>query len=125
MLWRTLDFHYDGEISSFNGLNIEIKDLTPNENIIKCLEYNKEKAIIKLSEPLYEIKESLWHDVLEENPITNFLSDALREILNCEIGIIKSGILNRGIKKGAVTKKKLLEICPSPLSPTNISFYRI
>jgi len=82
------------------------------------LSVNKEKAINKLSIPLYEINVDLWHDVVEENPITNLLADALVDVLKCDIGIINSGVLNGGIKKGGVSVKKLIEICPSPLNPT-------
>ncbi len=42
----------------------------------------------------------------------------LKTLLKTDIGLINSGILNGGIKSGAVTRKKLLEICPSHLNPT-------
>lgn len=111
-------FDYDGHISNTSGVNVNVDSIEPDMNILFSLKASREKAVSKLSEPLYEIEESLWHDVVEENPITNLLADSLRTMYNCQLGIINSGVLNGGIKKGAVTKKKLLEICPSPLNPT-------
>lgn len=70
-----LDFEYDEGIKSFEGVNIAINGSAPNVSITKSLEVNKKKAIKKLSEPLYEIRVNLWHDVVEENPMSNFLAD--------------------------------------------------
>ncbi|GFZ32936.1 putative metallophosphoesterase YunD [Clostridium zeae] len=106
------------KIEIIEGKNINISNCKVCDDIIKVLKENKEKAIDKLSKPLYELDRNLWHDVVEENPMTNLLADALVDVLKCDLGIINSGVLNGGIRKGKVTLKKLLEICPSPLNPT-------
>lgn len=98
--------------------NIRTLECFSNEKIIDILKQNKEKAIVTLSKNLYNIDTDLWHDVVEENPITNLLTDALVDIFKTDIGIINSGVINGGIRKGGVSRKKLLEICPSPLNPT-------
>ena len=72
-------------------------------------------ANANLGVPLYRIEKEMWHDVVEENPITNLLADAIKDVFGCEIGLI-----NSGIRKGDVSFKKLIEICPSPLNPTYI-----
>ncbi len=87
-------------------------------NILKLIEKNKKIANDNLGISLYNIHRDMWHDVLEENPITNLLADAIRDVFNCDIALINSGIMNSGIKKGKVSFKKLIEICPSPLNPT-------
>ena len=107
-------------IKHFSSENLSTKDLPLQNKMLKEISKQKEIAIEVLSKPLYAIEKTLWHDVIEENPITNLLADALRDVLPCDISIINSGILNGGIKKGFVSKKKLLEICPSPLNPTYI-----
>jgi 2',3'-cyclic-nucleotide 2'-phosphodiesterase (5'-nucleotidase family) len=48
------------------------------------------------------------------------LADSLKHLLKTEIGIINSGVLNCGVRKGAVTKKLLHKMCPSPLNPTYV-----
>lgn len=98
--------------------NIDVEDERQDKNIMNLLKTNKEKAIDALSVPLYKIKKDLWHDVIEENLITNLLADALKDVFNTDIGLINSGILNGGIRKGNVSIKKLIDICPSPLNPT-------
>ncbi len=101
------------------GENINVEKFDQSKEILDILRTNKEKAIDKLGKPLYSIHKDLWHDVAEENPMTNLLADALTDTLKCEIGIINSGVLNGGIRKGGVSVKKLLELCPSPLNPTS------
>lgn len=108
----------DKKVELIEGKNISIEGCSSSEDIIQILKENKEKAIDNLSKPLYSINVDLWHDVIEENPMTNLLADALVDVLNCDIGIINSGVLNGGIRKGPVSIKKLLEVCPSPLNPT-------
>jgi 5'-nucleotidase len=108
----------DKKVELIEGKNILIEGCSSSEDIIQILKENKEKAIDNLSKPLYSIDVDLWHDVIEENPMTNLLADALVDVLNCDIGIINSGVLNGGIRKGPVSIKKLLEVCPSPLNPT-------
>ena len=98
--------------------NIKIEERYPNENIINILKENKEKAIVSLSKNLYNINADLWHDVVEENPMTNLLADALVDVFKTDIGIINSGVINGGIRKGGVSRKKLIEICNSPLNAT-------
>lgn len=108
----------NGAVKLLESSNINIEDVESDGDIIKILKENKEKAIDNLSNHLYNIDADLWHDVIEENPITNLLADALFDVLRCDLAIINSGVINGGIRKGSVTNKKLLEICPSPLNPT-------
>ncbi len=113
-----LEVHKDG-VELLEGKNINITQENECDGIIDILKTNKEKAIDVLSEPLYELNRDLWHDVTEENPMTNLLADALRDLLKCDLGVINSGILNGGIRQGNVTMKKLIELCPSPLNPSS------
>ncbi|QAA33465.1 bifunctional metallophosphatase/5'-nucleotidase [Clostridium manihotivorum] len=106
-------------VKLIDGENIAIEKCDQDAEINRVLKVNKEKAIDVLGKPLYEINEDLWHDIVEENPMTNFLADALADVLKCDLSLINSGVLNGGIRKGAVSLKKLLEICPSPLNPTS------
>ncbi|WP_315118146.1 bifunctional UDP-sugar hydrolase/5'-nucleotidase [uncultured Clostridium sp.] len=108
----------DGKIMSFSEENLEVEDITPDSEIIKELSKQKEIAVEVLSQPLYKLERHIWHDVVEENPMTNLIADALRDVIPCNLSIINSGIVSGGIRKGDVSNKKLLEIGPSPLNPT-------
>jgi len=106
------------KVELLEAKNIRTYECLFNEKIIDILKENKEKAIVTLSKNLYNIDVDLWHDVVEENPITNLLADALVDVFKTDIGLINSGVINGGIRKGGVSRKKLLEICHSPLNPT-------
>lgn len=115
-----IEFDFIQGLKECTGFNLNVEKLDSNVDILRSLKDNKRKAIENLSEPLFSIRRDMWHDVVEENPITNLLADALRDVLKCDIGIINSGVINGGIRRGKVSRKKLIEICPSPLNPTYI-----
>ena len=108
-----------GKVKLIEGSNIDIHQCKESDEVLELIKRNREKAIDILSVPFCKIEKDLWHDVVEENPMTNFLADALREELKCELGIINSGVMQGGLKKGNISRKKIIEICPSPLNPTS------
>ena len=108
----------DGKVSLVHSETIATKEAEIDERILSILKENKEKAEDVLSRPLYNLVQPLWHDVIEENPMSNLIADGLRVMLNCEIGLINSGIVNAGAFN-KLSNKKLIEICPSPLNPTS------
>ncbi|QFF97762.1 bifunctional metallophosphatase/5'-nucleotidase [Psychrobacillus glaciei] len=108
----------DGEVKLLHSKTISSKNAEKDDNILALLKSNKEKAIEVLSQPIYPLLQPLWHDVIEENPLTNLIADGLKDMLNCDIGLINSGICNAGVFN-ELSKKKLIEICPSPLNPTS------
>ncbi|WMJ87167.1 bifunctional metallophosphatase/5'-nucleotidase [Anaerocolumna sp. MB42-C2] len=108
----------DNKVELLSGENFDTTNCNVCNDIIKILNTNKEKALDELSKPLYRIETDLWHDVAEENPMTNLLADALADVLKCDLGLINSGVINGGVRKGNVTLKKILDLCPSYLNPT-------
>ncbi|WP_404452197.1 5'-nucleotidase C-terminal domain-containing protein [Virgibacillus necropolis] len=108
----------DGKVELLHSMNLSTVSIEMDQEIVAILKRNKEKAIEVLSQPLYTIGQPLWHDVIEENPITNLIADGLKDMLNCDIGLINSGIVNAGVFN-YLSNKKLIEICPSPLNPTS------
>ncbi|MDQ0483193.1 bifunctional metallophosphatase/5'-nucleotidase [Guptibacillus hwajinpoensis] len=107
----------NGSLELLASSTIPTSKAMENEEIKGILASSKEEAIAHLSKPLYSVATPLWHDVIEENPITNLIADGLKDRFRCEIGIINSGIVNGGLVD-FVSNKKLIEICPSPLNPT-------
>ena len=110
----------DGKVKLLHSETISSKDAVLDEEILSILKINKEKAEEVLSQPLYPLEKELWHDVIEENPLSNLIADGLKDMLNCDIGLINSGICNAGIFH-EMTSKKLIEVCPSPLNPTSFT----
>lgn len=116
-----LTVNYDKKaIQNFSGRLIPAKNYPPHPQISDLILYYTRLADEKLSRTLYQIGITLDHSLTEENGLGNFLADTLMDILGTEIAIINSGVMNKGIEKGKITKKMLQEICPSPLNPTAI-----
>jgi 2',3'-cyclic-nucleotide 2'-phosphodiesterase (5'-nucleotidase family) len=107
-----------GKVELLHSAALPTRDAEMDPEIQDILKASKAKAIANLSEPLFELPRPLWHDVIEENPLSNLLADGLRDMLGCDIGLINSGIANAGVF-GFLSNKKLIEICPSPLNPTS------
>ncbi len=106
------------KIHNFEGRIIPSRRFPQDPAIMKLLKDFATQADKMMSKELYSIDVSLDHSLTEENAIGNLLADALKDLLNTEIGIINSGAINHGIRKGNITKKLLHELSPSPLNPT-------
>jgi len=116
-----VDFDVDTKkIRDFNGRLIPTQKYPQHREVMRLIRYYSRQADRNLSKQLYSIDTSLNHSLTEENAIGNLLADALKDILKTEIGIINSGVINRGVRKGVVTKRLLHELSPSPLNPTYI-----
>lgn len=115
----TVDFDAEHKkIRCFDGRLISSQNYPQHTKIMKLIRYYSRQANNNLSKTLYSLDTSLDHSLTEENAIGNLLADSLKDVLGTEIGIINSGVINKGVKKGAITKKLLHKLCPSPLNPT-------
>lgn len=108
----------NGKVELLHSATYSTKNAAPDSVVMDILKDNKAKALASLGKSLYDLPEPLWHDVIEENPLTNLIADGLRDMLQCDIGIINSGIANAGLFHH-ISRQKLIEICPSPLNPTS------
>ncbi|MHA1646279.1 MAG: bifunctional metallophosphatase/5'-nucleotidase [Promethearchaeota archaeon] len=105
-------------IKDFKGSLISSKNFPPDPKIIETINKYSVIAEENMSKSLFYLKTALPHSLTEENHLSNFLADSLRDIFHTEIGIINSGILNNGLKKGSISKLLLHKTSPSPLNPT-------
>ncbi|WP_271852566.1 bifunctional metallophosphatase/5'-nucleotidase [Planococcus maritimus] len=108
----------NGKVELLHSATYSTKDAAPDSVVMDILKDNKAKALASLGKSLYDLPEPLWHDVIEENPLTNLIADGLRDMMQCDIGLINSGIANAGLFHN-ISRQKLIEICPSPLNPTS------
>ncbi|WP_147664303.1 5'-nucleotidase C-terminal domain-containing protein [Promethearchaeum syntrophicum] len=115
-----LDLELDDNllIKNYKGSLISSKDFIPDPKIAEIIELYSKKAKKFMSKSLFYLKNALSHSLTEENPLSNFLADSLKDIFQTNIGIINSGILNKSLEKGFMSKLILLETSPSPLNPT-------
>ncbi|WP_114571447.1 bifunctional metallophosphatase/5'-nucleotidase [Exiguobacterium flavidum] len=112
-----LDVTEDG-VKLVSSASLPTAQEEPRVDLMELMKVNKKKAIETLSRPYYPLEAALWHDVVEENPLSNLIADGLRDLLGCEIGLINSGIANAGLFDH-VSERKLIEVSPSPLNPTS------
>jgi 5'-nucleotidase len=76
-------------------------------------EKNLSKTITTLSNPI-KIE---WGS---ESRLGNLLSEGIRQWVGAEIGMVNAGQLLQGLEQGEVDRKRLLEICPSPINPCRL-----
>jgi 5'-nucleotidase len=108
------------QIIDFQGRLVPAKNYAASPSVVKLIKSHAKEADENLSKKLFSVPIDLSHSLTEENSIGNILADALRDIVKAKVGIINSGVLTRGIKKGPISRKQLHELLPSPLNPTYI-----
>jgi len=90
----------------------------PDPHTMAIIADSFQEARVRLGTPLYDVPVTLWHDVIEENPLSTLCADALRDLCQTQLGLVNSGLFAAGIVAGPLSQMKLIEICPSPLNPT-------
>ncbi len=114
-----LDFDFQKkQIASYKGRLVSTANYRPNPKIVKLIKSYSKTAERNLSRELFSVRIDLNHSLIEENAIGDLLADALKDFVKAEIGIINSGVLTGGIMKGAISRKQLHQLLPSPLNPT-------
>jgi len=90
----------------------------PDPQTMEIIAASFREARVRLGTPLYDVPVTLWHDVIEENPLSTLCADALKDLCQTQLGLVNSGLFAAGIVAGPLSQMKLIEICPSPLNPT-------
>lgn len=90
----------------------------PDPRTMQIIADSFQEARLRLGAPLYTVPVDLWHDVIEENPLSTLCADALRHFCATPLGLVNSGLFAAGIRAGPLSRMKLIDICPSPLNPT-------
>ena len=106
------------KIKNFKGFLLSSENINPDPKIVEIITKFSKIAEKNMSKPLFNLKIALPHSLTEENPLSNFLADCLRDIFHTEIGLINSGILNNSLEMGFISKLLLHKTSPSPLNPT-------
>jgi 2',3'-cyclic-nucleotide 2'-phosphodiesterase (5'-nucleotidase family) len=108
----------DGKILNFTNIIIknnfkqDIKFLEILNEQIRIADKNLNKLIVETSD--FEFGQDLINCSL-----MRFLCDSVKVEYGCELCIINNGIFTNNLDQ-KITKRKLLEACPSPLNPTRI-----
>jgi 5'-nucleotidase len=105
--------HIKGEVLSTEGVH-------PDKEIEALIIRAKIDGENSLSVSVASLTDSLDIQWDSESPLGNLLSEGIREWVGAEIGLVNSGQLLQGFQVGEVTRKRLLEICPSPINPCRL-----
>ncbi|MFV9511605.1 bifunctional metallophosphatase/5'-nucleotidase [Tepidibacillus sp. LV47] len=100
---------------------IPIHEFPDDPNILALLEKNRKTALKELEHTIAILDRPLPISLERESPLANLLADGVKRWVNAEIGIVNTGQLLAGLEPGKVTKKKIHEICPSPINACKIT----
>ncbi|MED0670860.1 bifunctional UDP-sugar hydrolase/5'-nucleotidase [Aneurinibacillus aneurinilyticus] len=89
----------------------------PDKKIEEVIERHQERAENIMGEVITSLKYDLPVSWEEESPLSNLLAAGLRVWVDAEISLVNSGTLLFSLRKGKVTRKDLLSLCPHPINP--------
>lgn len=89
----------------------------PDEKVEEVIERHGEMAESIMGEVITSLKSDLPVSWEEESPLSNLLADGLRSWVDAEVSFVNSGTLLFSLRKGEVTRKDLLSLCPHPINP--------
>lgn len=112
-----IEYDLNKKRSGYSWKLIDCNLFPPDFKIYYLIDKYTRLAKRNLSKPLYNIKTALNHSSASENLLGNLLADGLKDFQKTEIGLINTGVLERGLEAGEITKKLLIEVCPLPFHP--------
>jgi 5'-nucleotidase len=99
-----------GRVEDITNLRGDKRIQTIIDESLQTAEENLGGTIIKLNRPLA----LHWQ---RESELGNLLAAGLRQWTQAEIGLVNAGQLLSGLEAGAVSRAKMLQICPGPINP--------
>jgi len=95
---------------------IPVASLMDDQIILDVIDKNRKRAMKELNHTITVLEQPLPIRLEAESPLGNLLADGVRRWANAEIGIVNTGQILEGLSEGPVKKKRLHEICPSPIN---------
>lgn len=110
-------FFENNQLKDFSGacltVNPAIKEDSETKELYACL---KRKTAQQLAVKMATIPIDLHYSIENESDLTNLIADYLKNHYDAEFSFIHSGLTEKNLKAGVVTKKDILEVCcGSPL----------
>ncbi|OGX68737.1 MAG: metallophosphoesterase, partial [Paenibacillus sp. RIFOXYA1_FULL_44_5] len=99
------------------GEAIPVEPFAPHPQVEAIIEKYRRISTQNLDYEVACLDEPLHAGSHGESPLGSLLASGLRKWTGADIGLANVGQLIEGLEPGSVTKKKLLEICPSPINP--------
>jgi 5'-nucleotidase len=105
------------EVESLKAACIPSADYEADRNIEELITKHRQRAEDIMSEVVVRLDRDLPVSWQEESPLANLLAVGLRAWTDADIGVVNSGALLFSLKKGPVTRKDMLALCPHPINP--------
>ncbi|GFR38648.1 putative metallophosphoesterase YunD [Insulibacter thermoxylanivorax] len=115
-----LEIFYDHDakrIVSCRGACEETSGYPESREILAIIDHYRTIAEKNLRQVVTTIPKRLAIDWYGESELGNLLAIGLKEWCGAEVGLVNAGQLLDSLEAGAVTRGRLLEICPSPINP--------
>jgi len=109
--------HSAGRIAERSGGCVQTEHLPASSEIISIIHHYRLISDKNMRQVVTTIDEELDISWNQESRLGNLLADGLRTWCGADIGIVNAGQLLGKLEAGAVTRKILHEICPSPINP--------
>jgi 2',3'-cyclic-nucleotide 2'-phosphodiesterase (5'-nucleotidase family) len=106
-----------GKVAEVRGWCLPVGELEDDPEVASVIaEYGRE-AHQELGKTEITLSRSYGLSWSGESELGNLLAAGLREWADAEIGLVNAGQLTDGIEAGAVSKERLIEVCPSLIHP--------
>jgi 5'-nucleotidase len=115
-----IEISYDTDsrtITELNGCVLRVDNFKPDPAISELIHNYHEESRRKLNQKICDLPEPMEIDWRGESRMGNLLAAGLRRWVDADIGIVNAGQILNGLERGAVTREKLLHLCPSPINP--------
>lgn len=115
-----LDFRYDAETGSLrlhSGACLDTDGFPPSPGLAALIRNEEQASRERLDRSVATLAEAIAIDWRTESDLGNLLASGIRRWTDAEIGIVNAGQILHSLEAGAVTKYRLLEICPPPINP--------
>ena len=109
------------KILDINENTINVTGIEPDHCIEQIVLSYRDMAKKELSELIAILDEPLSISLETDSPLGNLLADGVRKWVHADIGLTNTGQILEDLDKGIVTRKRIHEICPSPINACRVS----
>lgn len=108
-------------IARADGRCVAVDDAPPSPEIAALIAEHRLAGKRKMAAEVVRLAEPMPVDWYRESPMGNLLAAGLRRWTEAEIGLVNAGQILEGLDAGAVSRERLLDICPSPINPCRMN----
>ncbi len=118
----TIDYQFEKKhIKQISEKTVDIRQLPEDKLVTNLINNNRAQAQKEMNQTVAYIHDSLPIALDKETVLGNLLADGVRMWVDAEIGLINSGQILEGLESGAISKKRIHEICPSPINACRLT----